>query len=298
MKAVTRLGLLGKFVLLSLIFFVVHMLTQAALGPKDIPAPPTDQMSAVFIGLILMALVDTGVFMLLALRSRWTGWRLVLGLVFALIGVIGVMPQSEAWWFGESLGIRPATVLSMLVQTVVTVVIFAPLAVWILGAFQRQGEAVPSDRLEMPIGQWAWRLAVIAGAYLALYFGFGAMIAWQNPNLVAMYDAASHPQLFAAQRLIPFQVARALAWTLFTLPVIRMLKGGRWETAILVGLLLALPMNIGHTIPNSFMPDASVRLSHFIETTSSNFIFGLLITWLLIGWGKVESKVSARVQVA
>lgn len=297
MQRRTFLGLLGKFLLISLIFFVIRLVTQAVLGPKDIPTP-ADQMPAVLVGLILMALVDTGVFMLLALRSRWSGWVLALALAFAFIGVTGVMPQSEAWWFGDALGIRPATVLAMLLETVVAVVIFTPLAVWVLGGFRRQGEAAASHRLEMSAGQWAWRLAVIASANLVLYFGFGYMIAWQNPNLVSMYDASSHPQMFAAQSLVPFQVLRTLVWTLFALPIIRMLKGGRWETAVLIGLLLALPMNIGHAIPNPFMPDPGVRLSHFIETTSSNFIFGVLITWLLIGWRHVEGEVKAGVQPA
>jgi hypothetical protein len=35
-------------------------------------------------------------------------------------------------------------------------------------------------------------------------------------------------------------------------------------------------------MPNSLMPDANMRLSHLIETTSSNFVFGLIIiVWLL-----------------
>jgi hypothetical protein len=70
---------------------------------------------------------------------------------------------------------------------------------------------------------------------------------------------------------------------LFALPVIRMARGPSWQVALLVGLLFALPMNIGHFIPNPIMPDPSVRLSHFIETATSNFIFGLFVTWLL-GW--------------
>jgi hypothetical protein len=48
-----------------------------------------------------------------------------------------------------------------------------------------------------------------------------------------------------------------------------------------VALLLAIPMNIGHILPNALIPSASVRLSHLIETASSNFVFGLVIVWLL-----------------
>jgi hypothetical protein len=51
--------------------------------------------------------------------------------------------------------------------------------------------------------------------------------------------------------------------------------------AVVVGLLFALPMNMVHVLPSPLMT-ASVRLSHFIETTTSNFIFGLLVTGLLL----------------
>ncbi len=43
---------------------------------------------------------------------------------------------------------------------------------------------------------------------------------------------------------------------------------------------IALPMNMFHAIPNDLMT-SSVRLSHFIETASSNWIFGLLVTGVL-----------------
>jgi hypothetical protein len=40
-------------------------------------------------------------------------------------------------------------------------------------------------------------------------------------------------------------------------------------------------MNMFHAMPNDLMT-ASVRLSHFIETATSNFIFGLIITGVLL----------------
>jgi hypothetical protein len=80
--------------------------------------------------------------------------------------------------------------------------------------------------------------------------------------------------------LIPFQAFRALLWVAFTLPVIQMLRHKRWWGALLTALLVSLPMNIPHIVPNLYMP-GDVRLVHFIETASSNFIFGLLLFWLL-----------------
>ena len=54
-----------------------------------------------------------------------------------------------------------------------------------------------------------------------------------------------------------------------------------WQTALLIGLLLSLPQNIGHLIPNPIIPLNSVRISHMIETSLSTLVFGLVVAWLL-----------------
>jgi hypothetical protein len=64
------------------------------------------------------------------------------------------------------------------------------------------------------------------------------------------------------------------------MPIIIGSKVKPWITALLVGLLLAIP-HLGHILPNPLMPVASVRLSHMIETFNSTFLFGLIIVWLL-----------------
>ena len=45
---------------------------------------------------------------------------------------------------------------------------------------------------------------------------------------------------------------------------------------IAVGLAYAMFMNTSLLVPNPIMPDA-VRAAHFVETASSNFIFGLIV---------------------
>jgi len=62
--------------------------------------------------------------------------------------------------------------------------------------------------------------------------------------------------------------------------VVDMLEEKPWIGALATGLLLAIPANIQHIIPNPYMP-ADVRLVHFVETASSTFIFGAAVFWLL-----------------
>jgi hypothetical protein len=121
-----------------------------------------------------------------------------------------------------------------------------------------------------------------------LYFGFGYYVAWKNPAVLSFYQGADPGSFFAQMQhvitqtptLIPFQAMRALLWTAFALPLISMLRHKGWLGALLTGLLVSLPMNIPHIVPNPYMP-AAVRMAHFIETASSTFIFGMLMFWLL-----------------
>ena len=82
-----------------------------------------------------------------------------------------------------------------------------------------------------------------------------------------------------------FQTVRGAVWILIALPVIRMLKSGFLGTAVTVGLLFALLMNAQHLIPNQHMP-AGIRAVHFIETASSNFIWGALVSLMIRGRSK------------
>lgn len=68
---------------------------------------------------------------------------------------------------------------------------------------------------------------------------------------------------------------------------------GRWqETALALGLLFAVLMNTQLLLPNPYMPE-TVRMTHLIETASSNFFFGLLVGWLL-----TQHHVFAKVSMA
>lgn len=81
--------------------------------------------------------------------------------------------------------------------------------------------------------------------------------------------------------LTPYQRVSTLIWVAGALFIIRGSRLSMWQTALVVGLMLGVPQNIGHLIPNPMIPLNSVRISHMIETASSTFIFGLIVTRLL-----------------
>jgi hypothetical protein len=275
-----------RIALLSAVFAITFAAGAAALA-SVLPATPSEPgLVPDGLGFALVVAGDTLLIVALILTSRWGGWKLALSLAVAYYGVVTFMTQIETWYFLTDLTVSPEVLPRLCLMGLPPAFVFIPIAVWVLGKGRAQATAAPNSALVMPARQRAWKLALIMVVYLGLYWSAGYFIAWQNPELRAFYGQPGEPLPFWTQVtgdmwLIPFQLMRGLLWTLFTLPVLRGSKVNVWWTALLVGLLLSVPQNIGHILPNPLIPIASVRLSHLIETASSTFVFGLVIVWLL-----------------
>jgi hypothetical protein len=275
-----------KEIVLTIILFVCFAVAGRVLGQQSNAQTP-EQASAAALSLLAVCFLQATVLSYLILRSRWTGWRLVVTLFVVFYGVATLMPQIESAVFPTRL--PPGMLPRLFLMGALIAAPFSLLAVLILGR-RKPAPADPqsSSRLIMPTSEWAWKLVVIALAYLALYFTFGYFIAWRNPA-VPEYYGGTDPGSFFAQMgtvlrdtpwLIPIQVVRAMLWVALALPVIRMLKGEWPETSVAIGLLFGVVMNALLLLPNPYMPEP-VRMAHLVETASSNFILGVLIGWLL-----------------
>ncbi|PYO49061.1 MAG: hypothetical protein DMD72_05910 [Gemmatimonadetes bacterium] len=279
------ISLILRVVALTFVLFVCFSIG-SGIAMRGI-APPSSADGSAAISLVVVCALETIVVSYLILRSRWAGWRLMLAIFVVFYGVSTFMGQSESVVFLTQL---PAGMVPRLfLMGFLTAAPFSVLAVIILGKRNAHlTDHQPNTRLIMPASEWGWKLAVIAVAYVILYFTFGYFIAWRNPAVREYYGGAD-PGSFLAQMgnvardrpwLIPFQVLRALCWAAIALPVIRMLQGEWHETAFALGITFAVLMNAQLLLPNPYMPEP-VRMAHLVETASSNFIFGLLIGWLL-----------------
>ncbi len=273
---------------LFIVFFVIGSMTVAGLIPDNAISEPG--LVSATTGLLIIALASLLVIAALILTSRWSGWKLALSLAPAYYGAVTFMTQVETWYFLSSISVGPQLLLRLFLMGIPTAFLFIPLAVWILGKGRATADTLPNPALVMPIQQWIWKLAAITVAYLVLYWGGGYFIAWQNPELRAFYGQPGEALPFFTHTantlrdepmLLPFQILRALLWVLCAVPVIRGSRVKPWWTALLVGLFFSVPQNVAHIIANPFLPIASVRLSHMIETASSTFIFGTIVVWLL-----------------
>ena len=273
---------------LFIVFFVIGSMAVAGVMPDDAISEPG--LVPATTGLLIIALANLLVIAALILASHWSGWKLAGSLALAYYGAVTFMLQIETWYFLSSVTVGAQLLPRLFLMGIPTAFLFIPLAVWILGKGRATAETSPNLALVMPAKQWIWKLAVIAVAYLILYWGAGYFIAWQNPELRIFYGQPGDALPFFTHTantlrndpmLFPFQILRALLWVCCTLPVIRSSKVNPWWTALLVGLFLSVPTALPLIIENPLMPIASVRMSHLIEGASSNFIFGTIVVWLL-----------------
>jgi hypothetical protein len=291
-----------KVIALTIILFVCIAVAGGIVGLAG-TAQTSEPAASAALRLIAVCFLEVTVLTHLIVRSRWTGRRLMAAVFFVFYGVTTFMPQIESAVFLTRL---PAgTVPRLFLMGALIAAPFSVLAVLILGKWKADtSDAAPNSRLVMTTREWAWKLTVIALAYVILYFTFGYYIAWRNPAVLEYYRGVDEGAFLVhmgtvvrdAPWLIPFQIVRALCWVALALPVVRMLKGQWQETALSLALLFAVVMNAQLLLPNPYMPEA-VRMAHLVETASSNFIFGWLVGWLLTQRQELLTGDLARVDI-
>jgi hypothetical protein len=283
------LGWVLRFVVLVILYFVLFAAGGSIVAPY-LPATPAEPGPVPqMIGLLIVCATIVFVVMWTIYSSRWHGWKLILSMSVAFYLVVTFVMQLEAWYFLLGITIGPELMSRLFIQGLPTAFIFVPLAVLIMGRL-RAPATDSTETVPMLLKEWLWKLGIIYIAYLVLYYLAGYFIAWQNPEVRVFYGSPGESLPFFQQMthiftsdpwLTPYQLLRTLIWVAGAYPVIRGSRLPLWQTALLVGLMLSVPQNIGHILSNSLIPLSSVRMSHLIETASSTFVFGVIVTWLL-----------------
>jgi hypothetical protein len=269
---IVTLGL--KVVALSFLLFVSHSVASEAVGLADPTGlPQTD----VLMYLLLVSSLNAAVLSYTVIRSRWSGWRLILTIFFVFYGITTFLSQIETIVFLSYLqNIVPSDIIPKLfMQGIITAAIVSPLAVAIHGKI-RDKEVRSAQLLIMPFKERLWKLILISIIYVMIYVSFGMFV---FIPLAGNAFQEYYGNLQLPVWIFPFQMLRGIIWVALALPVIQMMKSRR-DASLAVALLFSVLMGSQLLIPNELMPDR-IRLSHFVEVTSSNFLFGLVVVWLL-----------------
>ena len=126
-----------------------------------------------------MSILNSSVVAYVLSRSRWTGFKLIITLAWVLFGVTTLMSQIETFVFIRTLppGFLPRLVLAGAVFSA----IFSALAVILFGKLRSKDTEVKTHWwTQLSAREWIVRLAIIAVAYVILYFTFGYYIACEQ----------------------------------------------------------------------------------------------------------------------
>jgi len=271
-----------KVIVLTFLLLMIYGFSATLSGLSDI-GTSTDAM-ATMNGTLLMILSYTIVLSYPIIRSRWTGLKLILAIAASYYGLAVFLPQLDVILFldyFESL-VDITMVPKILIQGAIVTVLFVPLCVFVFRKIRSDTSNDPgNERIQtMSKKQWVTKLVVIACSYIILYVAAGALIAWQNPELAVYYGDLIDRMSAVGTWMLLFQGFRAIIFAAVAIPIIRLMKGKWWERGLAVALLFSVLMSAAMLIPTSFMPD-SVRMSHFLELFTENFILGWIVTWLL-----------------
>jgi len=278
----TKLILVPKFLALVILYLVLFSFISATILPRLQQSPADYEPLSVLSALLLMSLLNTALLTYITVRSRWSGWKLIVTLAVVFFGVATVMPQIETAVFVRTL--PPGFLSRLILAGFLFSFLYTPLLVLLAGNRRQSEFTAPKVKVN---SSSVIKITIAAFIYVVLYFSFGYFIAWQSSALRAYYGGGNANGFFtqlnetwrATPWLFPFQFLRGLLWTLLALPIIRMLRGQRLEKAVVVGLLFAV-VTSQLLLPNPLMP-YEVRMRHLVETASSNFLFGCIVVWLL-----------------
>lgn len=291
----------GAFLGLTMLMMVLFMVGAIYLGPQvDGTLSPAE---ARFTGLamLIVCFVDTLLFGVLILRSRLYGWRLMLITAFLYYGVKTFQANIEAVYFMRN--ITPEMAPGLFLMTLPLALLWSPVAVWLLGKAHQPAETptAPSLLPTLNSGMGLGKLLLLGVLiYPLIFFAFGYYVAWQSPAVRDFYGGTDPGSFLLQMRtisagdpfLLLFEGLRGLLWTAMAALLLWTLKVRPWLAVLLLALVLALVENDTHLIPNPLMPTI-VRQVHFVETASSNFLFGVLAGVILL-WRSVSGQAPAE----
>lgn len=286
--------LVWRVLVLFAAFVALFTVSATLATPPDMSSMLTpEQASRSAVMMLAVSALMAGLLIYLTLRSRWHGWKLAGALALIFYGVHTFLSQIETAAFpAVAERLPPGMLRAFFLADLLFAIPFSLLLVWLLRKTRRDTAAnSPDNRLRMPAGEWAWKLALIAVLYVIVYFTFGYFVAWRTPGLPEYYggqDLGFLPGLGVTMRetawLPFFQMLRAMIWAGFGCVIIRMHKGGTLETSLAVGLAFSILMAAPLLLPNPIMGDV-VANAHLKEVASSNLLFGFVVAQILLWKG-------------
>jgi len=270
-------------VLKTLVLWVVLLLGTVLAGmlvPVDLPPPRADgpltsgQALLVVDGLMAVALA------LVAGQARVRGVRLGVLLFAAAFAIGTIMLQLETLWFNDSLKLPLIVIGELSAVNAIQMALAAVAAALLFRPKAAEASPVPAKLLR--------RVVIMALLYVVLYYTAGFFIAWQSEAVRNYYQNGAHIPFLPT---VAFQIFRGTLWALIALYIVSRLQGSLLSRALIMGVLFSVLTAAQLLFPTSFFPWA-VRSAHLMEVGLSEFVYGILVTLVLLS-GAAKRPLSA-----
>jgi len=259
-----------RVIILTFLLFAIFSLTSLALFPAS-----SGGSESIF-PLLLVCLLNVLVLSLLVVNSRVGGIKLVLVIFSIFFGVSTLLSQIETLVFLNYFeSIVPSDILiGIFVNGLLIAAIFSPLAVLVLGRIK---DDKGFGKLSMSLKEWFWKLTATSLFYVIVYISFGMFVFMP---LAGSSFQEYYGNLQLPQWILPFQWFKGLIWVSLAVLIIKTVKGSPIEVGLITAMLFSVLMASSLLLPNEFMPK-EIRFAHFVEIMTSNFLFGLVATYVL-----------------
>jgi hypothetical protein len=272
---------------LMVIFWIIGLMVGNSIFPSNIMEGSGESTNSSDLWLLITCLINTFAVLLFIYNSRTRGLKLTFVLFLIIFGIQFFMSQIETVWFNDSLKMPINTILMILTGGVIMSAFFSFFATWITGRIRKSTDVKPEFHkpvISMMIKPVAL-LAIII--WPLVYFLAGYYIAWQFPEIREYYSGTTNmDSLFVMMKenvvsgLYFFQIFRGILWVLIAVLIFYNTDGNWWRKGTILGLLLSCLGCSQLLLPNPIMPEM-VRLGHLLETSTSNFIWGIILAWFL-----------------
>jgi hypothetical protein len=247
-----------------------------------------DSLKSLFL-LSLLCIFNATIVIWYTKRSFYFGKKLFFNIFLLTFGILGFMTQIETLYFNNSIHMPLLMILITVISSAMIGICCSIFATKVKNKVINQLNIEYS--LTLPsITQSIWKFMFLSFLYMIFYFFFGYFIAWQFPSLRSFYSGNTtilpfwthmQNQIHTDILLFSFQILRGFLWTSIGYALLKGLSvKNHIEKYVLMGLLLSIPLATPLFIPNTFMP-ANVRFGHFFELLIENFLFGVILTYIL-----------------
>lgn len=290
--------------LLMSIFWIVGLMIGNALFPSTLMESSGDANRSGDFFLLITSALNAFAVLYFIYNSRRYGWKLVGSIFLVLFGIQFFMSQIETVWFNDSLKMEPNLIMTIVVGGAIMAFLFAIAATMLTGRFS-SSESTPYPLPKVNF-MTLWKEILLLALILwpAVYFLAGYLIAWQFEAIRLYYSGSVVMESFFtmmkanfATGLYFFQIFRGFLWVLIAMIVISTSTGSWLHRGLILGLLLSFLGSSQLLLPNPIMPEM-VRIGHLIETSTSSFIWGFILTWFLKKIIPVTQDVSQQNQIS